>query len=202
MGARFQEVKQIVRLLELARSIGKVDAAVSGDIQVVGEAEGQAFGFGREYGDLSLRVDAQQALVGIAHDQVAGGVEVHAQRPAAGVGEGFQLAIGIDAHDPPVMQAGKEATLGVDGGVLGAMHLAGGDQLGLHQGVVGLQHAGHGRGLGRVPGQRVDGGRGDGEVDRQRDEHQSEYAQQFLHLLLVSLQVRFRPGPYLSARDF
>ncbi|MNG00781.1 hypothetical protein D3C84_837300 [compost metagenome] len=177
MGACFQQVEQVVRLLELAGGIGEVDAAVTGDIQVVGEAEGQAFGFGREYGDLSLRVDAQQALVGVAHDQVAGGVEVHAQRAAAGIGEGFRLAIGIDAHDAPVMQAGIEAALGVDGRVLGAMHLAEGDQLGLHQGVVGLQYAGHARRLGRGPGLRVDGGRGDGEVDRQGSDQQGEQAQ-------------------------
>ncbi|MCY1356494.1 hypothetical protein D9M69_429490 [compost metagenome] len=188
MGAGLQQVEQVIRLLEPAGGVGEVDAAVLGDVQVVGEAEGHAVGFAGQHTDVALRVDAQQALVGIADDQVAGGVEVHAQRAAAGFDEGFHLALVVEAHDAAIVQPGVEAALAVDGGVFRSVYLALGDQLGLHQGVVGLQYAGHRWGLGRVPGQRVDGGGRDSKVDRHGGDQQGEHAQQLLHLL-VSVEV-------------
>ncbi|MNF99838.1 hypothetical protein D3C84_827550 [compost metagenome] len=174
MGTRLEQVEQIIRLLETRGGVAEIDGAVAGDVQVVGELEGQTFGLSSQYLDLPLRVDGQQAPVSVGDDQHAGGVEVHAQRSALGVGEGRDTAVGLKAHDAAVLQAGVDPARGVHGGVFRAMQLATAEQFGLHQGVVGFQHASHGRGGRRLPGQRVDGAGSDGQVGRRGGDRQDE----------------------------
>ena len=180
IGAAFEQVEQVVRLLELAGGVGEIDAPVAGDIEVVGEGERHAVGRAGQHFDLAGRVDAQQALVGVGQDQVALCIEIHAQRAATGVGEGLDLAVG-DAHHAAVMQAGIDPALGVHGSVFRAVDLPLGQQFGLHQAVVGLQHAGHQRCRLRLPGQRVDGAGGDGEVAGSTGNGNGQQTKEFLH---------------------
>ncbi len=57
IGLVFHEVEDVVGLTEFVGGIGKVDRAILGDVDIVGESERLAFGFGGE------------------HEQVAGGVD-------------------------------------------------------------------------------------------------------------------------------
>lgn len=181
MRSGLEQVEDVVGLVELAGSVAEIDAAVAGDVEVVGEGEGDAVGLGGEGFHLALRIDAQQAFPGVGEDQVAGGIEVHAQRAAAGVDEGLDLAAGVQAYHAAVGETGIDAALAVHGGVLRAVQLALAKQLGLHQGVVGFEDPGHLRSGRSIPGERVDRAGLQGQVKSRASQQEDDYSAELLH---------------------
>jgi hypothetical protein len=81
-----QVVEVLLGAVGVAR-VGEVDGAVLRDVEVVRETEGAAARLSGEDCDPALAIDREQALLRIAYDEAALGIEAEAQRPPARVRE-------------------------------------------------------------------------------------------------------------------
>ena len=159
MRASLEEIEHVLAVVELVTRVGKVDATIAGDVEVVGEAERHVVGRRGQNGHLSLGVDGQQALVRIGDNQVARRVEVKTQWSSAGVGECFDAVVRQQPHDPAVEGTAVDAANGIDVNVLGTDDLAASEDFALPKRVVFGQRSRQLDGGRCVEGHRINGRR-------------------------------------------
>lgn len=145
MGSHFKQIQEVIWLIETRTGIGKVDAAIGGNVDIIGKAERGAFSLTGQYCDRPFRSDGQQPSPGIGNNQVALIIKHQTQWPAFSVQPVFNLAIGKHPHDLAILSAGVEHPLGIDGGVFRAIHLAPGHKIRQPQAFIGGKHAGQRR---------------------------------------------------------